>query len=320
MTDFSTTNIHCSSISNIINGGKTLTPKQKYERSVGFVTYWQAKYDAIEENKRSQKNAINTLAKLDFHKKSVIELEPFKNDEPLSKGAMSHLKKVYGYAKYGKWCAIADKGTKYTNKGTLAEQTSIELASRVRGAGLVKNEERVNNEFLTGIPDIFLGESIYNAEYIIDIKTSWDIETFLDNLGKPLDNQYWWQIQGYLAITGAKIGEVAYCLVNTPESILNGEKYRLKERMEAVTELDPKYVLAEKQLINNMTFDDIPESERIIRFIVERDDEAIEKVYKKVVQCREYLSEIEKMHLQGIFLAKEPVEEEVSEEISGEAE
>lgn len=311
MTDFSNTNIHCSSISAIVNGGKKLTLKKKYEKSVNFVNYWQTKYDAIEESKRNQKAAINALAKLEFHKGNVIALEPFKNDEPLSEGAKSHLKKVYGYAKYGKWCAVGDKGTKYTNKGLLAEKESIDLIGRSRGIQLLKNEERVFNEFLTGIPDIFLGESLQKAEYIIDVKTSWDIETFLDNLGKPLDNQYWWQIQGYMAITGAKLGEVAYCLVNTPESILNGEKYRLKERMDAVTDIDPIYLEAEKKLINNMTFDDIAEKDRIIRFLVERDDEAIEKVYKKVTECRKYLVEIEEMHNQGVFLAKEPVEEEI---------
>lgn len=310
MTDFSKTNIHCSSISLIVSDGQCLTPKQKWEKSVGFLNYWQTKYDAIDELKRHQKTAINTLAKIEFHKKSVSELEPFKDDEVLSKGAMSHLKKVYGYAKYGKWSASVDKGTKYTNKGTIAEQASIDLICKLAEMKLEKNEIRVENYFLTGIPDLFHGKDVYNSEYIIDVKTSWDIETFLDNLGKDLDEAYWWQIQGYMAITGAKLGEVSYCLVNTPESILNHERYKLKERMDSVTEEDPEFIKAENKLKNNMTFDDIPIEQRRLRFLVERDDEAIDKIYRKVAKCREYLSEIEDLHMQGVYLAKNPVEEE----------
>ncbi len=314
MTDFSKTNIHCSSIGLVVNNGNKQTPKKKYEKSAAFLNYWQEKYDAIEPSKMHLKSTANTLEKVEYHKANVIALEPFKDDEPLSAGAKFHLKRVYGYAKYHKWCAASDKGTKYTNKGLLAEQDSIELICRVRGILFQKNEERISNDYLTGIPDIFLGESLDKAEYIVDVKTSWDIETFLDNLGKPLNNQYWWQIQGYLAITGAKVGEVAYCLVNTPESILNNEKYRLKERMDIVTDQDPKYLQAEQELVNNMTFDDMAQEERVIRFLVERDDAAIEKIYKKVVECRKYLSEIEELHKTGVFLAKEPVEIEENEE------
>jgi len=316
MTDFSKVNIHCSSIASIVNNGNKLTPKKLYEKSVNFKEYWQQRYDLIEESKRSQKKSLNILDKIAFHTNKIAELEPFKEDEPLSPGARTHLKKVYGYSKYGKWCAASDKGTQYTNKGTLAEQSSIELMSKVRGILFEKNEERVANDYLTGIPDVFLGESILQAEYVVDVKTSWDIETFLSNLGKPLNPLYWWQLQGYLAITGARVGEVAYCLVNTPESILNNEKYRLKERMDIVTEQDPKYLLAEQQLVNNMTFDDMDEKDRVIRFLVERDDAAIEKIYKKVGECRKYLAEIEELHKQGVFLAKEPVEpEEIEEEV-----
>ena len=46
-----------------------------------------------------------------------------------------------------------------------------------------------------------------------------------------------------------------------------------------------------------MTFDEIPEKERIIGFKVDRDDKVIEEIYKKVDQCREWLVEFEKNHM-----------------------
>lgn len=310
MTDFSKTNIHCSSIGAIMSGGRGRTNLQKWQDANDKVAEWRTKFDTLEEKKKEQASGKAILIKIDSWTVKANELYTTKDVEELSSGAKSHLKRVYGYAKYGKWCASSDKGTKYTNKGTLAEMDSINLISRLQGVQYEKNEERVSNDYLTGIPDVFLGKSIYEAEYVIDIKTSWDIETFLNNLNKPLCNSYWWQIQGYLAITGAKLGEVSYCLVDTPTSIINNELYKLKERMDVVTDEDPAYLIKQQELINNMTFGDMPESERRLRFYVERDDEAIQKVYRKVELCREYLNEIESLHLQGEFFAKEPEQEQ----------
>jgi len=200
-----------------------------------------------------------------------------------------------------------DKGNKYTNKGKLGEPDSIQLCSFLDDRIYSKNETRFDDEFLTGEPDVI--HFTVEGPYIIDVKTSWDIETFMDVLGKDLSPLYWWQIQGYFALTGAKYGEVSYCLVDTPEVLLNQEKQWLFKRTDAATELNPEYMAAEKELVNNMTFSDMPPAERRIRFTVERDDEAIEKIYKRVVKCREYLAEIEQMHLTGTFAAKSTSEE-----------
>lgn len=315
MTDFSKTNIHCSSIGNIMSNGRgRKSPLDRWQQCTDKVKEYNCKYELLDDKKRAQTAGAKMLAQLKNWEVKLKEAELVKDSVVLSTGAMSHLKKVYAYAKYHKWSAGADKGSKQTNKGVIAENSSVELICRLEDKQYIKNEERVENEFLTGIPDLFMGDNIYNAQYIIDVKTSWDIETFLNTLGKPLDNKYWWQIQGYVAITGAKLGEVSYCLVNTPESLLNHERYKLKERLDSVTEEDPVYKLAEYELVNNMTFDDIPEKDRRIRFLVERDDEAIEQVYKKVAKCREYLAEIEELHMQGTFLAKTPTQDEESEE------
>lgn len=300
--------------------GKGKSNMQKWQDALAKQLEYEAKYEQMEDRLKDMKSGHKLRqSTLDWEAKSKA-LELVKHDDPLSTTAKSHLKKLYGYQKYGKWCAASDKGTKYTNKGTIAENDSLALLSIVKGVNLVKNEERVNNDFLTGIPDAFIGESIHKAGYIIDVKTSWDIETFLINLGRPLYSLYWWQIQGYLAITGAEVGEVAYCLVNTPQSLINNEIYKLKDRMDVVTDQDPAFLAKEKELINNLMFDDMPEQDRVLRFLVERDDAAIEKVYHRVKQCREYLKEVEEMHKEGVFLAKEPDLEEMEQENSEDSE
>lgn len=304
MMDFSTALMHCSIIGYFMCDSQTKSPKQIYEDAIKSRDSWQAKYDALEERLQKMKSGQNAIAKITTWNEKIAELEPTKNDEELPQTAKSYLKKYYAYLKYGKWSAGLDKGNKYTNKGKLAEEDSITLLSRLDKLFLQKNEERLENDFLTGIPDIILGEDILNAEYIYDVKTSWDIETFFDNLDKDLNPLYWWQIQGYLALTNCRRAEVSYCLVNTPETLLQGEKFALLNRFDVVSEDDPSFRKAYNELLNNMTFDDMPIESRRLRFTIERDEEAIQKIYKRVEMCRAYLTKLQSLHAKGTFEAK----------------
>jgi hypothetical protein len=310
--DFSASLMHCSTIAYFMSKGKEKSPKQLWEEACEKLAEWQAKWDKMDERLRGMANGKKAAQRIVECQAKVDELAVNKDDEPLSKTAKSYLKKYYAYLKYGKWSAALDKGNRYTKKGILAEPDSITLVSFLDDRPYSKNTERFQDEYLTGEPDIV--DHREDGPYIIDVKTSYDIETFMDCLGKDLTPLYWWQIQGYFALCGSTSGEVSYCLVDTPEVLLNQEKMWLLNRMDAATNLNPEYLEAERELVNNMTFSDIPHADRRIRFIVERDDEAIEKIYKRVAKCREYLAEIQELHAIGTFAAKslenEPAEEE----------
>ncbi len=302
--DFSTALMHCSVIGHFMCEGQTKSPKRLYEEAVAARDKWQAKYDALDERRQNMKGGQGILGKISTWNDKIAELEPSKDDDPLPQTAKSYLKKYYAYLKYGKWSVSLDKGNKYTNKGKLAEEDSITLLSRLDKIFLVKNEDRLENEFLTGIPDIIVRDGELKVIYIYDAKTSWDVETFFDNLDNDLNPLYWWQIQGYFALTGCDRGEVSYCLVNTPESLLEGEKYALLRRFDVVTEEAPEFKAAYQDLLNNATFDDIPIERRRLKFIVERDEEAIQKIYKRIEKCREYLTHLQDLHEKGVFSAK----------------
>jgi len=302
--DFSTAKMHCSIIGNFMCDGNTKTPKQLYESAVLSRDNFQSKFDALTDRLKEMKTGQKIKAKIAAWDDKIAELEPTKDEDPLPQTAKSYLKKYYAYLKYGKWSVSLDKGNKYTNKGKLAEEESITLLSRLDKIFLKKNEERLENEFLTGIPDIIVRDGELKVVYIYDAKTSWDVETFFDNLDKDLNPLYWWQIQGYFALTGCDIGEVSYCLVNTPESLLEGEKYALLRRFDVVTEEAPEFKVAYQELLNNATFDDIPIERRRLKFIVERDEEAIQKIYKRIEKCREYLTYLQDLHEKGVFSAK----------------
>lgn len=314
-TNWSTSLMHCSIIAYLMMDGKEKTPRQLWEDACNSRDEWKTKYAALDERKKEMATGANMLKKIATWEEKVAELEPFKDDEPLSQTAKSYLKKYYAYLKYGKWSAALDKGNKYTNKGKLAEKDSIALCSLLDNRQYSKNTHRLTNEYLTGEPDIIHIINDGTDLYIIDVKTSWDIETFMGPIGEDLTALYWWQLQAYFAITGASSGEVSYCLVDTPESILLKEKYYLAERMNAAidTSTDPEYLAAERDLINNMTFGDMPEKDRRIKFLVERDDEAIAKMYKRIDKAREYLAEVEKLHMVGTFKARTIGNEEMVE-------
>lgn len=311
--DFSTARIHCSAIGYLMSG-QSKSPLRLWEKAVAKKGEWQAKYDALDDRKRGMKTGLTMLEKMDVLDTEIAELEPLKDTVTLSRTAKSYLKRYYAFLKYGKWSASLEKGNKYTAKGKLAEADSIELLSKLDGVPLKKNDTRLQSQFLTGEIDVYVGEDILAADYIYDVKTSWDIETFVANLGKDLYSNYWWQMQGYFSLSAAPAGEVSYCLVDTPESILAEEKYKLFRRLNVTTEDDPVYKLAEAEMVNNMTFSDMPIEDRRLKFVVQRDDEAILKVYQKVIAAREYLAEIQDLHEIGVYDAKKPVEQKELED------
>lgn len=221
-----------------------------------------------------------------------------KRDAPpkLSDTCVSYLKEIYVFHKYGKEPVGGAERSKYVLKGKAVEGESIMMLSRADGADYFKNEERFTNEYLTGEPDIIVSEN-GNAIKIIDIKSSYDFASLLSNYGSPLNPLYYAQMQGYMALTGATEAEVDYCLVNMPQEIIEGEKRRIFYAMNPVTEEDPSFKKEIEKIEWNMTFDEIPINERILRFPVPRNEEYIQKVYSRISECRKWLEEFDNIYI-----------------------
>jgi hypothetical protein len=212
----------------------------------------------------------------------------------LSATAKDYLAEVYGMEKYNRKEEISNK---YLKKGVLVEEDSIDLLSLVDKTLYVKNEERLENDFIAGTPDAFIGDSIKSAKHIIDVKSSWSLKTFLSTIGKPLNKQYFYQLQCYMWLSGATEGTIAYCLVSAPDSMVLAEKSKLLYSMDVISEESPEYKEAAQQLEYNMCFDDIPKHERVYKINIKRDDEIIETMKQKVLKARQYLANFEKLHL-----------------------
>jgi hypothetical protein len=275
---------------------KKKSPMQLFKEAVALREEKALRYEKMK--KKDGTNGLKLVTELSELDILIPKLESFKDEDlPLSIGNKSFLAGVYCKEKYNKWSPSKDIGSRQTEKGKEAEPVALALVSVLDNILLDKNEERVEDDWFSGHPDAFEGENMKNAEIIHDVKCPWDIETFFSYLGKPLPEIYYWQMQGYMALTGAKVSYVHFCLVNTPERFIKDAADRLLRNMNVISELSPEYVKMQEELINNMTFTDIPHNERRIKFIVERNDEDIEIARKRVEKCRLYLAEYENLHL-----------------------
>ena len=298
MTDFSKARIRCSTIYGIMGGLSRKTPMQEYLDCAAEIADKQLR---MANMKKKDGNGYAKLIATEEQLQACLKVLEIVKDQPLplSPGAKTLCTTIYADIKYGKWNPTKDIGNKYTAKGKAAEEASIDLVSKLENQSFKKNELLVQNEFLRGTPDIIVGNDVYAAEKIVDVKSPWDCETFFGNLNDELVQQYKFQMQGYMAITNAPVAEVHFCMVDIPDFMWQKERQNLFNRMEVVTDEDIDFKIAEAQLFRNLHFGDMPPEERRIKFIVERDDELIKKIYEQVEKVREYLPIVEKMHLFG---------------------
>jgi len=215
-----------------------------------------------------------------------------KESGKLSATCQKELIKIYCREVYGR---KKDITTKQMDKGILAEGDSINLLSLVEGEFFFKNDEPMENEWFTGHPDLILEKPDGTLE-IWDVKTSWELETFMPKLLEEPDKGYIAQLNAYYSLTGAQGGAIAYCLVSAPDQILEQEKRSLLFRMNVATEFSPEYLKAAEELTKLMVFDDIDPKERVIVQKVPRDEELIEKMKAKVPILRQWLKDFHTKH------------------------
>lgn len=174
---------------------------------------------------------------------------------------------------------------KYIEKGLLVEDLGIEMLSNVQGIELKKNTDFFSNDYIQGQPDV-----IHNG-IVFDIKSSWDIfnfplfETELPNI------DYWWQLQCYMAITGLKQASIVYCLIDTPQPLIDQELKKLYYQSGGTaSDWTPETY---QELGKNYRFADIPEEIRLKDFPVEFDPTAADKIKERVMMCRDYIKTLE---------------------------
>lgn len=249
------------------------------------------------------------LTDLKFNCSSLFHLmtEPKTKSEIYSEGFKTHGVDKYISFMFGRNEELEGK---YLEKGNEREEDAISLFSQQSKRFYQKNTRRLEDDFISGEPDLFDGEDILRAEQIFDTKVSWSMYTFMRSAMKPLAPVYYWQGQGYMRLTGAKKHTVVYCLVNGTAAHIESEKKYLGFRYDPESE---KYKRKCRQIEINHIFDmkefmkenprfifhnhvsdwkhDVPAKTRIFKQEIQRNEDDIAKIENKVKLARQFIED-----------------------------
>lgn len=183
---------------------------------------------------------------------------PRVKSEVLSETAKSYIKQMAKEDFYGYSTELTNK---YVRKGIEVENQSIELLNSVLFTNYTKNTVRMNNEWLTGECDIDTGEEI------IDIKSSWSLDTF-PALPEDINlKDYEMQLRGYMMLYNRPKATLAYCMVDTPEELCVWES----ELLHQVSHIAPE--------------------KRLTLLSIERDEEIESQIIEKCKAAQEYYTQ-----------------------------
>ena len=164
--------------------------------------------------------------------------------------------------------------SKYFDKGNLCESDAIEFVSMYFPdlPLLIKNEKNFESDYMTGTPDLILPDEI------IDIKCPWDCFTHPAFETELPEKNYYWQLQGYMSLTGIEKGRIIYVLMDTPMELIERE-----------IRFNPA---REDEILAYHSYSNVPDKLRIKCFDVARNDQDIEAIKNRVIECKQYIKSL----------------------------
>jgi hypothetical protein len=292
MTDFSKIDpdwqkwkCRCSAINNMMSASRDNAPLTEIQKKrvaelmdkvyIGNIT-------------PKQKEELAVLNLKDENSKTVV----------LSDSCVGVLLDAYAWETEKMFSVTKEMDVEAFDRGRKTEPESIKLLSEVDGTCYLKNEERFENDFLSGIPDVMDISEEFTARRIRDTKSTKDYPMFLYKIHKGLDPGNAEQLQGYGDILQCGDLGVAFTLPTMPQDIREGYKYRLALKMGEATTESPRFLRAWADLERSMVFDHMPAKKRVYKIPVQPfEKEYRQAVYEKVKVCREWLFNFHEMYL-----------------------
>jgi hypothetical protein len=210
-----------------------------------------------------------------------IMTDPRSKSEALSETTKTYCKQWLTERVYDRRIEVTSK---QMDKGTTMEGAAIDFAANIvePGALWFKNEEKFSDAYMAGTPDVLTETHVY------DIKCPWSFATFPMFEAELPSKDYYWQLQGYMALTGRQSAAILYVLTDAPEHILNDEARKLSYQRGLGGNTDETIY----EIRHLLTYPDVADGLKFKRFDVARDEEAIEKIRQRVSLCREYIASL----------------------------
>jgi len=208
---------------------------------------------------------------------------PRSKGELLSQTAKSYIHELVLQEKYG---VSKEFSSRYTDKGNAVEEESINLVNEVLDVKFIyKNDEYFENDWIKGTPDV------NTEDVLLDVKSSWDATTFPFFDTEIPNKDYFYQLQGYMWLTGKTQSMLCYCLVDTPLDMVEDEIRRAHWKLHKIDEdLDLREEVESKH-----QFSHIPKNRRVKVFYVQKDEQVIEQIKEKIELAREYYNALIQM-------------------------
>ncbi len=224
-------------------------------------------------------------------RKTYLEFKERRDLPPtLSNTAQSEIEKVWLLYEKGYYGELDNK---YVNKGLFNEQLGLGIVSDHVNKLILKNEERIYKNNITGEADGFFMEN--GKKIVVDVKCSWDPNTFKNG---DLSNIYEYQLRCYMFLYDVEEAWLCYCLTDAPEHIVTSLKKRefwkyYNDGMtnEEVELLETKLERVYKQIETNMVYSNNPsysKEEMVKIFKITRDKDIESKMLSKIEPALEY--------------------------------
>lgn len=279
--------------------------------NVGLTDNQETTFKAYDERYKGFGKPLTEIQTRDYFE---LGAKKFGKKVGLSTTAINYLKEIHLESLFGR---NKEVHSKYTDKGIQVEEYSISLYTRVYGTLVLKNKERLTNNYFTGETD----NKDKIKSLVRDFKSSWDFSTFPFFEESIPNSDYDWQLHGYMDLSGMDAAELVYCLIDTPYKQIDDELRRLdwkhniftidgevrKDNIDLVVETVSNLIYSEKGLKEYClqssvvdikwfsSFKEIPEELRVKVFSIEKDQNKINALYNQCDVARDFLKGIKKL-------------------------
>lgn len=206
----------------------------------------------------------------------------------------ANLAQIYAWEMYGK--GKASKGGEYPlqlEKGNMAEPEAIRFLSKVDGLPYEKNDDLVENAWFKGIPDIVVRDFDNSVKKVIEVKTSYDLPSFIVSMVRPELPKNLYETMGYMDILKCKVGEIVHVLVDMPDKVVSFQEKRLRERY-AWLELSADIVVARiEKAKSDMEYSGIPDELKVFRRPVSINGLTLRAAKNRVRTARKWLQKVD---------------------------
>lgn len=232
----------------------------------------------------------------------IPELEKVKDTITLSETCKQYLSEWIIEKKYGREKEFTSR---QTDKGNQTEQDGLQLIQDVIYPNIFipKNKIKLEDEFKTGEFDAIVNK------VVLDNKSPYTIFTFPFALEVPKNKDYDAQMKVYIDLAGVELAKLCYTLNNTPFEIVDKELknwcYNNKIDLDVMPEREAygiiknhvytregldiyKFVLG---TYDTSDFIEIPKEKRLKAFDIEKDDEFIQRLHQRVIECRQWIAD-----------------------------